>query len=667
MNSRLLIAASLFLALIGCGGGGGSSTPPPPAPATPTGVIATPKDGYVLLDGNPIPNATGFNVYWSTTSGVTPATGNKIYGTVTPQAHTGLTNGTTYYYVVTALNGPSESGPSTEVSAKPVAVATGLTDPLLASQWHLSNTGQLGAKVGEDTRAITAWGTATTKGFGVRIAIVDDGLEASHEDLASNLAPNGESYNYVTGSSDPSNDSADTTSGHGTECAGIAASRDMNSLGGSGVAPRAELVGYNLILKSTTANEADAMTRSAAKVSISSNSWGAADGTGELSIRSSTWQSAIDTGLTTGRNGKGTIYLWAAGNGRTGSLTCPAPNCVDDSNYDGRANYRGVMAVGAVNDQGVQSSYSESGANLWVAAPGGEFCNTTQAITTTDRTGAFGHNPSPLTAGFDYPNQNYTKCMNGTSAATPGASGVVALMLAANPNLGWRDVRIIMAQAARNNDWGTCNVIPAPIPCLSTNTGWVLNGTAGAAVANPRYYFHHKYGFGVVDADLAVKIATGVVAGAGQTAGVPWVNVGPEVTYTSALASPAMAIPDAPAVAGTANPGVSSIIAVPATTGITSIEWVEVTFSATHPFTGDLDVALTSPSGMVSQLAVGHSCAGAQGACTSTYTGWIFGSAAHLGETPVVGANGNWTLTVKDVSPGGIGTFDSWKLKLYGH
>ena len=133
---------------------------------------------------------------------------------------------------------------------------------------------------------------------------------------------------------------------------------------------------------------------------------------------------------------------------------------VDNSNYDGRANYRGVMAVAAVNDQGVQSSYSESGANLWVAAPGGEFCVSTSmpsprqivpgfgpqygnGVTTGDCTTPTTGNPNP---------EDYTKCMNGTSSATPDVAGVVALMLAANPNLTWRDVRIILAETARKND-----------------------------------------------------------------------------------------------------------------------------------------------------------------------------------------------------------------------
>jgi proprotein convertase subtilisin/kexin type 2 len=546
-----------------------------------------------------------------------------------------------------------ESVDSAQASAMPTAVNLGF-DPLYGDQWHLKNTGQLGVNSvagvsGEDMNVEPAW-ASNYKGNGIRIAVVDEGLEIGHEDLAANVAANGLSHNYLTGSSDPTNDPADVSpgNGHGTAVAGIAAARDLNGRGGSGVAPRATLVGYNLLQNHTISNEVDAMIRNAVSVSVSSNSWGAADGTGELTSSPPLWQSAINTGLTTGRGGKGTVYMWAAGNGAAGAdqVACPTWICSDNSNYDGRANYRGVMAVGAVNDQGLQSSYSESGANLWVAAPGGEFCSTTHAITTTDRTGAVGDNTAATAGVSDYTDQNYTKCMNGTSAATPGAAGVVALMLSANPSLGWRDVRIILAQSSRTNDPGTC--LTTTNPCPNTSTGWVLNGTGTPSPTNQRYYFNHKYGFGVVDANAAV------------TAASTWVNVGPEVIstqFSSAFATP-ISVPD------NNTTGVSDTITV-AGSGIASIEWVEVTFSATHPYTGDLDVSLTSPSGMVSQLAVPHFCGGTTPpySCTSSYTGWVFGSAAHLGET----ANGSWTLTVKDGSAGGTGTFDSWKLKFYGH
>ena len=284
------------------------------------------------------------------------------------------------------------------------------------------------------------------------------------------------------------------------------------------------------------------------------------------------------------------------------------------------------MAIAAVNDQGVRSSYSELGANLWVSAPGGEFCSS-HAITTTDRSGNLGFNKTGASPDYDNTKLSYTRCMNGTSSATPGAAGVVALMLEANPSLGWRDVRIILAKTARKND--------------ASDTGWALTG------GTTQYWFNHKYGFGVVDAAVAVTEALAYTS-----------YVGTELTYTASHSSLAKSIPDNDLVTG-----VSDTINI-LSSGISSIEFVEVSFTATNtPYSGDLKVTLTSPSNTVSTLAETHFCSGTNGACTSTYNGWVFGSARHLGEA----ADGAWTLKVYDGFLGGTGTFTSWQLKFYGN
>jgi proprotein convertase subtilisin/kexin type 2 len=137
---------------------------------------------------------------------------------------------------------------------------TGLVpnDPLFARQWHLQNTGQTGADgrqatPGEDMNLSKAWHWAT--GAGVRIAVVDDGIDTTHEDL--NVVP-GLSWDYrLNRYGDPSSPFSD----HGTACAGLAAAKGNNGKGVVGVAFDAELVGYNLLAASTTAFDADAMTK----------------------------------------------------------------------------------------------------------------------------------------------------------------------------------------------------------------------------------------------------------------------------------------------------------------------------------------------------------------------------------------------------------------------
>ena len=618
----------IILTAVSCGSSD-SSTPAAGAvtvvvapPLAPAGLVASAQDGYNNLSWSASGGASTYNVYWATSSGVNRATANKFSVSATSTPHGGIINSTAYYYVVSAQNAGGESPASSETSATPLNGA-GAADTLYANQWHLKNN----INAGEDINVEPVWACApvnSCRGEGIRIAVVDNGLEIAHEDLVANVA-SGMSFNYVDGSNDPS------TGDHGTCVAGIIAARDLNGLGTRGVAPRANIVGYNMIQNSTTSNMGDAMVRGGSSISVSSNSWGYPDGLGLLDSPPIEWTTAIETGLSSGRNGLGTNYVFAAGNGAQGqgSDWCvgASPPCYDNSNYDGVANYHGVIAVGSVNKAGLKSTYSEQGANLWISAPGGEFCNGGlgtqggQAITTTDRAGGNGFNPT-LYPGFDYANLSYTKCMNGTSAATPAVSGVIALMLQAKSSLSWRDVRLILANTARKNNPG--------------DAGWASNAAG--------YHINHKYGFGMVDASAAV------------TAAATWTPVVAQVIYTSPTRSPNLVIPTNDMVTGVTDTMTIS------GSGITNIEWVEITFTAAdHTYSGALQVTLSKTTGGVTQsiLSDVHSCD--SNTCVA-YSGWVFGTGRHLGEP----ANGNWTLTVKDGRASDTGHLQSWKMKFYG-
>jgi len=105
-----------------------SPTPPPTIPVAPAGVMAAGSTNQVTVSWSAVTGATSYNVYWSTNAGVTASTGTKITGTTSPYTQAGLSAGTVYYYVVTAVNSNGESIISPQVTATtstpPPAVAT---------------------------------------------------------------------------------------------------------------------------------------------------------------------------------------------------------------------------------------------------------------------------------------------------------------------------------------------------------------------------------------------------------------------------------------------------------------------------------------------------------------------------------------------------------------
>jgi fibronectin type 3 domain-containing protein len=94
-----------------------TNAPPPAVPAAPTGVTAIGGANQVSVSWAPVAGATSYNLYWSKTSGVTTATGTKITAVASPYVQTGLTYGTTYYYIVTAVNVSGESPSSAQATA----------------------------------------------------------------------------------------------------------------------------------------------------------------------------------------------------------------------------------------------------------------------------------------------------------------------------------------------------------------------------------------------------------------------------------------------------------------------------------------------------------------------------------------------------------------------
>ena len=454
-----------------------------------------------------------------------------------------------------------------------------LTDPaqntegdcLYGFQWHLS-----GKAFGRGSRNEFNTNSSTNtvhlnvaevwkkyKGEDTYIAIVEPWpIDIEHPDLRDNIASY---YNYNI--NDPN-----ASRFHATAVAGVAAARGYNSIGVRGVAPRAKM--FILSRGGLDVNRIDALTRHRKRTAVSNNSYGR-----DFFVHAPTmWYPSLETGINEGFHGKGTVYIFAGGNeGKEGV----------NSNHNPYRNYHAVIAVCGIDYQGKHTGRSEPGANLWVCAPyGGKY-----GIVTTDR-------PNP--SNIPISNDRYTINTAGTSFSAPMVSGIVALMRQANRNLSWRDVKLILANSARNTD--------------PDDKGWRQSGMKYGSFSD-RYHFNHKYGFGLVDAKAAVDLAE------------EWVNLPPREE-------------DAVVKEEVNSTDTTIHSSVRVQSDIDFIEHVDATIDFSISEVHYLSIELISPSGTTSTLAPARN-----GLSTTLDVKWRFGSSRHLGEP----ASGEWRLIARNV------------------
>jgi subtilisin-like proprotein convertase family protein len=445
---------------------------------------------------------------------------------------------------VTTANQMQESGdatwasPSVEQQQQPRV----LNDPLLPNQWYLQNTGANApnGSAGNDLNVFPVWAFAT--GQGVNISINDSGVEMAHPDLSANIRPD-LSFDFNGNDTNPN---PSPTQGHGTSVAGVAAARGNNGIGVAGAAPSAGIAALRILASPVTdAVQGNSLSWKAgeaapnSQVFVSTNSWGPTDNGQTLEGPGPLSEAAIEHGILNGRNGKGIVYVWAAGNGRM---------ALDNINKDGYGNNPRVIAVGATRSDGKIAYYSEPGSAVLVNAPGGDV----DRLYTTDMMGANGSHPTEYRPDFF-----------GTSAAAPAVAGVVALLLDLRPDLTWRDVMHLLVQTATKNDPGSAD--------------WETNGAG--------YAFHHDYGFGRVNAAAAA-------AAAATWSLVPPLE--PVLVVNNVIPGP-VSIPD--------NSVNGQIFEVPvAASPHFRVEHVELEVDITHPFRGDVVILLQSPSGMISEI-----------------------------------------------------------------
>jgi subtilisin family serine protease len=417
-----------------------------------------------------------------------------------------------------------------------------------------------------------------------------------------------------------------TLNPHGTAVAGIAAASE-NGQGIVGVAPEAKLAGIRLLGKTDPLNYevnpsgqevADALfdpptpagvSNRNQSIDIFNNSWGP-----EYLRRQPLALAALENGVTEGRNRRGNTYVFAGGN---------EGNYYGNVNYNSFASSRNAIAVAAIDNKGNHAPYSTPGAAIFISAPSDNGTgDKLQEITTTDIL----ESQPPYAYNF-----------GGTSAAAPLVSGVIALMLEANPDLTTRDIQHILVNTAEKND-----------PSGKYKDGkpkWQQNG-GGNLVS-------YEYGFGAIDAAKAVNLA------------VKWKRVGDEVSVTSGLQNVIERIPN----------GIPESIPEGSTKGITKnttisekiiVEKAEVIFDATHPDWGEFTVKLISPNGTESVLASpipNPANSSDSEKIVPDSPEWKFISLRHWGES----SQGQWKLQVIDNYGNQLeGTWNNWKLNLYG-
>ena len=480
------------------------------------------------------------------------------------------------------------------LQAEPVPAFTPGNDPLTATQWHLANT----VNPGMDLNLAGVSG----EGAGIRVALLDSAVEIRHPDLVANHLF-GLSWSYVNRNTDPS-PLLSSNDAHGTAVTGLLAAARGNSLGGQGVAPRSKFMVYDVIDNATSAYLADAVLRAKLNgAQVVNNSWGPVTPHYTDSQAHRAWADQVRDAARHGRDGKGLVFFMAAGNAGTS---------IGGRNMYGNLNE--IMMVGSVDYEGRSTSFSTPGAQVLVAAPSGDSMSLQErrlpAISSTDLTGARG-----------YSQDDYTNTFQGTSASTPMASGIAALMLEVRPELSWRDVRWILASTAK----------PAA-------------GVSGAFSPMTTNGFDPKVGFGRIDAAAAVNMAqshTLLPAAASCSSNPSTTN---------------QRIPD------NSSEGIT-LRFNQQTMGcnLQTVEYVTVDLSFNHGYTGDLEVVLQRPNSTNSTLTLPHLCE--NGRCATLTNGWQFGSVRHLGEA----ASGDWEVQVRDLQGNNSGSLRSWRITLHGH
>ncbi|MCH9741355.1 MAG: S8 family serine peptidase [Epsilonproteobacteria bacterium] len=312
------------------------------------------------------------------------------------------------------LEETSNEGTESSENETTIDISSATKEPYYKYAWHLESANSVlndqGYTVNQnaDINVTEAW--KITMGLGVKVAVIDDGADVTHEDLKSNLLV---AYNADDGTSDINANSDEAS--HGNTCAGFIVA-PINSKGTVGVAPESKLIA----IKQNEQSDANVIKafeyakNQGAKVI--SCSWGT-ENVSDIVV--SELKSLYDSGIT---------VLFASGNNG---------KSLDEDGLNDESEVEWVIGVGSSVENNDVGSYSNYGKNIEVIAPGGD-TEESSGILGLDDMGEHGG-----TNQLDLVSNNYS-FTDGTSFATPVTAGVVALMYAANPNITPAQIRDIL-------------------------------------------------------------------------------------------------------------------------------------------------------------------------------------------------------------------------------
>jgi subtilisin family serine protease len=434
-----------------------------------------------------------------------------------------------------------------------------------------------------------AWRHST--GNSVVVALLDDGFDPITTSLFGDFSAV-LSRNFAGGDAGDVGEPAGAF--HGTTTSGLIGDSGAGGLP-VGLAPNATIVGAKVMFGSAPFTTfVQALQYAAATADVINNSWVFNGfGSGEATDPSfAAWYAALQSAVQTGRKGLGDVVTFAAGNDRADG------NSVDwqPLNSDPR-----VIAVAASDADGKVASYSNPGPGLLVTAIGDYVA-------------------VPLPGGQTY------SFGSGTSYAAPTAAAIAALMLSANPKLGWRDVQEILADAA---------YMPAPSMAGSSfNNGAGWNGGG--------MHFSTDLGYGVVDANVAVNLARA------------WNSQSTDANLITAAATQSTAF------TVVANGTAESSVVLNANV---RVQHVQVGLADTGVLSANTRLVLISPDGTRSVLLNRAGFAnGADRTNGLDLSGNLLTDNAFWGENGF----GTWTLQVQDIGGAAAGSVQTWGLEIWG-